>query len=67
MIVLHASFPIKPDKMDEALELADHPVEESNQELGVIGFHFNKTGELNVDALNETVDLFSRGIGIGAS
>lgn len=38
MIVLHASFPIKPDKMDEALKLADHLVKESNQEPGMIDY-----------------------------
>lgn len=35
MIVLHASLPIDPDKREEALELAEELVEQSNQEPGV--------------------------------
>lgn len=38
MIVLHAAFPIKPDKLDVALELTDHLVVESNQEPGLIDY-----------------------------
>ena len=38
MIVLHASFPIEPDRFDEALELVDDLVEESNRESGVIDY-----------------------------
>lgn len=38
MIVLHASFPINPDKWDEALELADELVAESNTETGMIDY-----------------------------
>ena len=38
MIVLHAVFPIKPDKLDEALDYAEMMVEESNQEAGVIDY-----------------------------
>lgn len=36
MIVLHAAFPIKEEKIDEALELTDNLVEDSNQEQGMI-------------------------------
>jgi quinol monooxygenase YgiN len=38
MIVLQASFPIKPDEMDRALELAADLVEQSNQEPGMIEY-----------------------------
>lgn len=38
MIVLHAVFPIEPDKLDEALDLAEMMVEASNQEPGVINY-----------------------------
>lgn len=38
MIVLHASFPIAPEHREEALELADTLVEESNQEEGMIDY-----------------------------
>ncbi|WP_336136424.1 putative quinol monooxygenase [Natronomonas amylolytica] len=38
MIVLHASFPVKPDKLDEALELADELVTESNKEPGMLDY-----------------------------
>lgn len=38
MIVLHASFPIKSEKIDDALELTDNLVEESNQEPGMIDY-----------------------------
>lgn len=38
MIVVHASFPIDPEKRAEALELADNLVEQSNQEPGMIDY-----------------------------
>lgn len=38
MIVLHASIPIKPDKRDEAIELAETLVERSNHENGIIDY-----------------------------
>lgn len=38
MIVLYASIPIQPDKRDEALELAEALVEQSNQEDGMIDY-----------------------------
>lgn len=38
MIVLHASFPIKPDKRTEALELAETLVEQSNREEGMVDY-----------------------------
>lgn len=38
MIVLHAAFPIKEEKIDEALELTDNLVKESNQEQGMIDY-----------------------------
>ena len=38
MIVLHASFPIKEEKLDEALDLADQLVQESNKEEGMIDY-----------------------------
>lgn len=38
MIVIHATFPIEEEKVDEALELADQLVEESNQEPGMIDY-----------------------------
>lgn len=38
MIVLHASFPIDPEKREEALELARDLVEQSNREPGMIDY-----------------------------
>lgn len=38
MIVLHASFPIKENQIDEALELAENLVNESNKEPGMIDY-----------------------------
>ncbi len=38
MIVLHASFPIEPDKHADALELAETLVEASNREDGMIDY-----------------------------
>lgn len=38
MIVLHATFPIDPERREDALDLADHLVEESNREDGVIDY-----------------------------
>jgi quinol monooxygenase YgiN len=38
MIVLHAAFPIKPEKREEALELAETLVEKSNAEDGMLDY-----------------------------
>jgi quinol monooxygenase YgiN len=38
MIVLHASFPIAPEKRAEALELIEALVEQSNEEAGTIEY-----------------------------
>jgi len=38
VIVLHATFPIDPERREDALDLADHLVEESNREDGVIDY-----------------------------
>ena len=38
MIVLHAAFPIDPDRREEAIDLAETLVEESNQETGTIEY-----------------------------
>mgnify|MGYP000038297015 FL=1 len=38
MIVIHASFPIDPEKRDEALELIEALVEQSNEEDGMIEY-----------------------------
>ena len=38
MIVLHASFPVDPDRRDEALGLVETLVEQSNQEDGIIEY-----------------------------
>lgn len=38
MIVLHATFPIDPEHREDALNLADHLVEESNREDGVVDY-----------------------------
>lgn len=38
MIVLHASFPIDPDRRSEALALVEDLVEASNEEDGVIDY-----------------------------
>jgi quinol monooxygenase YgiN len=38
MLVIHAMFPIEPNRMDEALELADELVEQSNREPGMIDY-----------------------------
>lgn len=39
MLVVHATFPIDPEKRDEALDLIEDLVEQSNQEAGVIEYH----------------------------
>ncbi|MCY4730555.1 antibiotic biosynthesis monooxygenase [Natronomonas gomsonensis] len=52
MIVLHASFPIQGEKLDEALELADNLVDESNQEPGMIDYRATQ------DIQDETVIRF---------
>lgn len=39
MIVLHAVFPIDPDKLDEALEQVEDLVEQSQAEDGMIDYH----------------------------
>jgi len=38
MIVLHASFPIDPDKREEALDLIENLVEQSQAEEGMIDY-----------------------------
>lgn len=38
MIVLHATFQIKPDKLSEAVDLIQDLVEQSNQEDGMIEY-----------------------------
>jgi len=38
MIVLHASFPIDPDKREEALDLIEDLVEQSQAEEGMIDY-----------------------------
>lgn len=38
MIVIHASFPIDPERRDRALDLADDLVDESNAEPGTIEY-----------------------------
>jgi quinol monooxygenase YgiN len=38
MIVLHASFPIDPDRRDEALEMVDDLVDRSRAEDGMIDY-----------------------------
>lgn len=38
MLVVHAVFPIKPEKQDEAEELAEELVQQSNQETGMIEY-----------------------------
>lgn len=38
MIVLHASFPIAPERRDEALELVDDLVDQSQAEDGMIDY-----------------------------
>jgi len=38
VIVLHATFPIDPERREDALDLADHLVEESNREDGVVDY-----------------------------
>jgi quinol monooxygenase YgiN len=38
MIVIHASFPIDPDSRDDALDLIENLVSESQQEDGVIDY-----------------------------
>lgn len=38
MIVVHASFPIDPDRRDEALEMIEDLVAESRQEEGMIDY-----------------------------
>lgn len=39
MIVLHAVFPIDPEKRDEAVELINDLVEQSQAEPGMIEYH----------------------------
>ncbi|MDS0474330.1 putative quinol monooxygenase [Natrinema sp. 1APR25-10V2] len=38
MIVVHASFPLDPDSREEALELVDDLVDESQREDGIIDY-----------------------------
>ncbi|MFO7925671.1 MAG: putative quinol monooxygenase [Halobacteriota archaeon] len=48
MLVVHAMFPIDPDRMDEALELVDELVEKSNREPGMVDYR------AAVDVQNDT-------------
>ncbi|MFB6171495.1 MAG: putative quinol monooxygenase [Haloarculaceae archaeon] len=52
MIVLHASFPIDPDKRDEVLDLVEDLVEQSNQEPGIVDYR------AAVDVTDENVIRF---------
>lgn len=52
MIVLHATFPIDPEKWEEVLELAEDLVEKSNQEPGMIEYR------ATTDISNENVIRF---------
>jgi quinol monooxygenase YgiN len=52
MLVIHATFPIDPDAMDEALEFADNLVEESNREPGILDYR------AAVDVQDDTVLRF---------
>lgn len=38
MIVLHGSFPLDPDRLDEALDLIDGLVDQSREEPGMIEY-----------------------------
>ncbi|WP_435102335.1 putative quinol monooxygenase [Halarchaeum sp. P4] len=38
MLVVHASFPIKPDRFDDALDLAEELVEQSQAESGMLDY-----------------------------
>lgn len=38
MIVLHAVFPIDPEKREQALDLVEGLVEQSNQEAGMVDY-----------------------------
>ena len=52
MIVLHASFPINPEKREQAIELTDDLVEGTNQEDGAIEYR------ATVDLQDENVIRF---------
>jgi quinol monooxygenase YgiN len=52
MILLHAVFPIKPEKRSEALDLAETLVEQSNREPGMIDY------QAATDIRDETVIRF---------
>ncbi|WP_435182630.1 putative quinol monooxygenase [Halobellus sp. EA9] len=45
MIVLHATFPIDPERMDEALDHAETLVAETNEEPGVIDYRATRDVE----------------------
>ncbi|WP_232701952.1 putative quinol monooxygenase [Halobacterium wangiae] len=38
MIVLHATFPVEPDRREEALDLVETLVEQSNEEEGMLEY-----------------------------
>jgi len=52
MIVVHANFPIDPARREEALELAEMLVEESNKEPGMIDYR------ASVDVVDQNVIRF---------
>ncbi|MGQ4555479.1 antibiotic biosynthesis monooxygenase [Halobellus sp. GM3] len=52
MIVVHANFPIAPDRREDALELAEMLVEASNREPGVIEYR------ATTDVVDENVIRF---------
>jgi quinol monooxygenase YgiN len=52
MIIVHANFPIDPARREEALELAEMLVEESNKEPGMIDYR------ASVDVVDQNVIRF---------
>ena len=52
MIVLHATFPIKPEKRSEALDLTGDLVEASNREPGMVDY------QAGMDVQDENVIRF---------
>lgn len=52
MIVVHAAFPIKPEKKADAIERIESLVEQSNDESGVLEYH------ATTDIQDETVIRF---------
>ncbi|WP_339102816.1 putative quinol monooxygenase [Haloterrigena salinisoli] len=49
MLVIHATFPIDPDRRDEALELVEELAEDSREEDGVVDYRVaTDVGDPNV-------------------